>query len=367
MGLSCVALISNATSSVKWCLYRYSNNKKIEIEEHPILNLVNNKANNFLSSKDFFEIWATYLALQGKFYATYSSEIFPSSIEFLYPHCISPIPDKKLFISGFEYRKDNITKIYDSSIVLWSKFFDPSDAYEGLSPIKAMARTIDTENEAVDWNKNTFQNNAVPPGAIQVVNPSPELQEKLREDWLERYAGSNNARIPLVLNADKVSYTNFGMSSQDMDFLEQRKLNRVEICSGFNVPSQLVGDPSGQTYANYKEANKAFWENTIIPKYLDNIKNILNMDLLPRFANNLILEADLDNIPALQINREIKIENTNKLWESGLLKRSEARDSLDYDFGSEDEIYITDIKSKDNKSNKSNVIDFEEKKKNYYY
>lgn len=369
---ACVSLIANATSSVKWCLYRKSNNNITEIEEHPILKIVNDSANKFTTSKDFFDIWSTYLALQGKFYAVYNSPVMPSQIEFLYPHKVNPIPDLKNFIKAFEYRFAEKKIDYKADQVLWSKFFDPLDAYEGLSPIKSMARTIDTENEAVDWNKNTLQNSAVPPGAIQVQNPSPELQQKLREEWLKRYAGSKNARVPLILNAEKANYLHFGMSPQDMDFLEQRKINRIEICAGFGVPAQLVGDTETQTYSNYEQAQKCFWENTIIPKYLTNIKNCLNKDLLPRFADNLLLEPDLDSVPALQENREILIESVTKLFKSGLIKRSEGRSQLDYEFDKEDEIYINDIKGmsieneKENNKKDEEIEAIEVKKKIYY-
>lgn len=368
---SCISLISSCTKKVDWCLYRNLNNKTYEITEHPILNLLNTKVNDYLTSKDFFEIWSTYLAVQGKFFAVYNSPVNPSKIEYIYPHNTYVIPNLQDFFSGIEYRISGKSKNYDKDIVLWSKFFDPLDAYEGFSPIKAMARTIDTENEAVDWNKSTLQNAGVPPGAIQVFNPSPDLQTKLDNEWQKRYAGANNARRPLILNSEKASYVNFGMSQVDMDFLLQRKLNRVEICSGFNVPSQLVGDPEGQTYSNYKEALKSFYELTIIPKYLSNIQGILTGNLCSKFSDNLFIKPNLDNIEALQDSREILINNTRKLWKDGIIKRSEARDTLDYEFDENDNIYYTDIKkSEENNKEKSeenkngNIEDA--KKKDYY-
>jgi HK97 family phage portal protein len=359
---SCVSLIASCVSSVDWCLYRKNNNNTFEITDHPILNLVNTKANPFTSSKDFFDIWSTYLALQGKFYAKYNSNVYPTSLEFLYPHYTKPIPNLNEFVQGFEYSIGGKVYTYESDIILWSKFFDPLDAYNGLSPLKSMSRTIDTENEAVDWNKSTLQNQAVPPGAFKIQNPGPDLSENLRKEWRRRYTGANNSRIPLILDAEKADYVSFGLDPVDMDFINQRKLSRIEICSGFNVPSQLVGDPEGQTYANYAEAQKAFWENTIIPKYLKQIQTILNYDLCPRYADNLYLSPNLDAITALQVNRETKITNVNKLWLSGILKRSESRSELDYEFDKSDEIYITDIKPIKGIPVTSN----ETVKKNYY-
>jgi HK97 family phage portal protein len=369
---ACVSLIANCVSSVEWCLYRQRGKNKTEIDNHPILDLLNKKVNMYTTSKDFFDIWSTYLATQGKFFCIYNSPTTPTSLEFLYPHNVKSIPSLVDFVSGYEYQIGGDKIIYNKDLVLWSKFFDPLDFYNGLSPIKAMARTIDTENEALDWNKNTLQNQAVPPGAIQVVNPSPELQQKLRKEWIERYSGSNNVRVPLILNAEKASYTSFGISPVDMDFINQRKLDRVEICTGFNVPSQLVGDPEGQTYANYAEAQKAFWQNTIIPKYLDNIKNCLNYDLCNRYADNLVIEPWLDKIEALQENRKVKIENVRGLWNDGIITRAEARQELDYETSEVDMLYkpinktpskiddteeeINDNEDEDEKVKKNNTI-----------
>lgn len=343
---ACVAMISSCVSSVPWCLYRRRGKNIVEIDEHPILSLVNNRINPYFSSKDFFDIWATYLALQGKFYAEYNNAMLPTQIYTMYPHFTNPIPNKDRFVQGFEYRMGDVVKIYDSNLVMWSKFNDPLDVYQGLSPIRAMSRTIDTENQAVDWNKTTLQNAAVPPGAIQVVNPSPELQEKLREEWLNRYSGSGNARVPLVLNAEKANYISFGMNPVDMDFLNQRKLTRIEICAGLGVPGQVVGDPEGQTYSNYSEALKAFWENTVIPRYLDNIKNKLNSDLVTRYADNLYLEPNLDNIKALHESVDAIAKRITALFEKNIITQNESRIALGYEELAEGNIFNIDLSGK---------------------
>lgn len=323
---ACVSKISSCVSNVNWKLYRRQlNGKKKEIQEHPLLNLVNVNASSNLSSTDFFDLWATYLALNGKFFALYNFPKIPTELYYLYPFCTKPIPSEHDFVSGFEYQYDANKKTYKKEDILWDKFNDPLDAYEGMSPIRAMARTIDTENESMDWNKATLQNAGVPPGAFQIENAGPQIRETLRRDWLERYAGNKNARIPLLLDSSKASYVNFGLSPIDMDFLEQRKLNRLEICTAFEVPGQVAGDPEGQTYANFESALKSFWENTILPKYLYKIQNKLNSDLVARYADNLILEADLNGISALNDSQEALFARAIDIFESGMVTKNEAR------------------------------------------
>ena len=340
---ACISAISNATSSVPWLLYRkVRGGRLIEIEEHPILTMMNIKANDYMSSKDFIDYWVTYLAIEGKFFAEYINPNMPTQLFPLYPHYMYPVPSQKEFIAGFEYRMDDMIK-YEAKEILWSKFNDPMDVYQGMSPIKSLSRTIDTENEAVDWNKSTLQNAGVPAGVFQVTNPTPELSERLGEEWLKRYGGGKNARKPLILNADKANYIPLGLSPIDMDFLNQRKVNRIEICSAFGVPSQIVGDPEGQTYSNYAEAQKAFWENTVITKYLEHIKDKLTQDLLPRYADNLELRYDVSNVQALKENEEMKSKRVMELFKSGLISRNEARYQLDFEDADNEEVFYNEI------------------------
>lgn len=340
---SCVTQISSATSSVPWLLYRKGlRGRMIEIESHPILEILNNKANSFMSGRDFIDLWTTYLAIQGKFYAEYINPNLPTQMIPLYPHYMKPIPNKKEFVSGYEYNLDKAI-YYNREEILWSKFNDPIEIYDGLSPIKSLMRTIDTENEAVNWNKATLQNAGVPAGIFTIQNPSPELMDNLRDEWRKRYGGGNNARLPLVLNADRAEYQSIGLSSVDMDFLNQRRLNRTEICSAFGVPSQLVGDPEAQTYSNFGEAVKSFWENTVIPRYLEHIKDKLNSDLVSRYADNLVLTYDLSGVTALKESQDALTKRTIELWKNGLIKRNEARFALEYEDVQDGDLFFNEL------------------------
>jgi|GEM_PF-3423373 len=343
---ACVIMISSATASVPWVLYRSQRNKLIEIDEHPILDLVNKNANPNMTSRDFFDLWATFLALQGKFYAEKNNPVIPTQLFPMYPHLTRPIPDLQNYISGYEYDIGGSVKTYKRDSVLWSKFNDPLDFYEGLSPVRAMARTIDTENEAVKWNKSMLQNSAVPPGAISAVNVNPTVIEKLKEEWRSRYGGSSNSRVPLIFDAEKISYTNFGLNPIDMDFLNQRKLNRIEICAGFGVPGQIIGDPEGQTYANYEQANKAFWENTVITRYLDPIKDKLNAEVCLKYNENLVLNYNLDGISALHEALDSISERIMGLFEKNIITQNEGRESIGYEKLPDGDIFSYQIAGK---------------------
>jgi HK97 family phage portal protein len=50
-----------------------------------------------------------------------------------------------------------------------------------------------------------------------------------------------------------------------MDFVEAKNGAAREIALAFGVPPMLLGIPGDNTYANYREANLAFWKQTVLP------------------------------------------------------------------------------------------------------
>src|SRR4051812_49827902 len=50
-----------------------------------------------------------------------------------------------------------------------------------------------------------------------------------------------------------------------MDFIEAKNAAAREITLAFGVPPLLLGLPGDNTHANYAEANRAFYRQTVIP------------------------------------------------------------------------------------------------------
>jgi phage portal protein BeeE len=68
------------------------------------------------------------------------------------------------------------------------------------------------------------------------------------------------------------------------------------------VPPQLLGVPGDNTYANYREANGAFWRQTVIP-LAERAARAMTAWLGPKFPGTRIA-CDLDAVPALSAERE---------------------------------------------------------------
>ena len=171
----------------------------------------------------------------------------------------------------------------------------------------------------------------MPPGALMLFNASKQIIEKVQEKWKKNFAGPQNARMPLIFDSEKMKYLNFGLSQIDMDFLQQRKLTRTEICSAFGVPGQVVGDPEGQTYANYEAALKSFWADTVIPRYLKKIQQELNKTIVQKWDPLLLVKYDTSNIEVLQEDDQVKVDKYTTLFNSNIITLNEAREPLGFE------------------------------------
>jgi HK97 family phage portal protein len=115
------------------------------------------------------------------------------------------------------------------------------------------------------------------------------------------------------------------LGPRDLDFVEARNAAAREIALALGVPPMLVGIPGDNTYANYREANRALIRQTVLPMIGRTMQAVAAW-LEPAFGR-LRLEPDLDRIEALAEEREA-------LWRrvgaADFLDRDEKREAVGY-------------------------------------
>ena len=94
-----------------------------------------------------------------------------------------------------------------------------------------------------------------------------------------------------------------GLSPRDMDFIEAKNAASRDIALAFGVPPMLLGIPGDNTYANYAEANRAFYRLTVLPLIARTARAFSNW-LGPLYGDDLRLEHDYDRIEGLSVERD---------------------------------------------------------------
>lgn len=315
---ACVRKLAQSVSSVPWLVYRDNPDGEDErIPNHPLEKLLR-RPNPYMSGQDLFETLAAHLHLAGNHYwGILETRGKPAEIIVIQPQYIKPVPSSTNYLEAYEIMIDGQPRRVDPREILHFMFIDPGNPWVGLAPLEAAARTVDTDNEQLNWNKVAMQNRAVADGAFTVKEELTKDQyESLKEIIREQHQGSGKAREPWVLHSG-ATWQQMALSPVEMDFIESRKLNREEICAVYGVPPVLVGDFTHATYANYETALKAFWTDTVVP-FLEDISSAINLSLAPRFGEDIIVKPDLTNVPAMQEILKERVDTAQKLFAMGV-------------------------------------------------
>ena len=130
---------------------------------------------------------------------------------------------------------------------------------------------------------------------------TPDQFERLKAELESLYTGAENAGRPLLLEGG-LDWRPMSLSPADMDFLEARNSAAREIALAFGVPPMLLGLPGDNTYSNYREANQAFYRQTVLP-LAKTCAMALNRFLAPWLGADPRLCVDEDGLPAFTDER----------------------------------------------------------------
>ncbi|MFN3292511.1 MAG: phage portal protein, partial [Gemmobacter sp.] len=166
----------------------------------------------------------------------------------------------------------------------------------------------DVHSSASKWSKALLDNAARPSGAI--VYKGADGQGSLAADQYDRlvneiethHMGARNAGRPMLLEGG-LDWKPMGFSPSDMEFHQTKEAAAREIAVAFGVPPMLLGVPGDATYANYQEANRAFFRLTVLPLAAKVTAALAHW--LSGFGGGAVeLKPDLDQVPALAAERD---------------------------------------------------------------
>ena len=326
-----VRMIAEAAASVPLLLYAGAN----EIEDHPLLDLLR-QPNPVSSRVDLLEAWYGYLLVSGNAYL----EAVALGADIRELHALRP--DRMKVVPG----ADGYPEAYDYAVsgqsvrlagepvsgvrrILHMKLFHPADDHYGLSPIEAAATAIDTHNTASRWNKALLDNSARPSGALVYTardgNLSGEQYERLKRELEAGFQGAGNSGRPLLLEGG-LDWKAMSLTPKDMDFLEAKHTAAREIALALGVPPMLLAIPGDNTFANYQEANRTFWRQTVL-SLVARTCEALSTWLSPAYGDTLTLRADTDSLDALSSEREAL---WTRLEKASFLTTDEKRAAVGY-------------------------------------
>ena len=282
-------------------------------DSHPVLGVIN-RPNGVQGRAEFLEAVYGYLMLSGNAYleAVPGPEAVPGELHVLRSDRMSLVPGMDGWPVAYDYTVGGKAHRFDMrgavKPICHLKAFHPQDDHYGLSPMQAAAVAVDVHNAASSWSKALLDNAARPSGAI--VYKGVDGQGSLSSDQYDRlvseieanHQGARNAGRPMLLEGG-LDWKPMGFSPSDMEFQKTKEAAAREIAIAFGIPPMLLGIPGDATYANYQEANRAFYRLTILPLAAKVMADVSHW--LSGFAGEEVeVKVDLDQVPALAVERD---------------------------------------------------------------
>jgi HK97 family phage portal protein len=224
-------------------------------------------------------------------------------------------------LAGWRYRGAGPTDASPAQVFLpeevWhEKLPNPFNFWRGLAPLRVAAESAKAEFAAGLFMRGIIENNA---DTGVIVRTDKWLDEEHREEILamlknrKRHAGRAD-KPAFVCGVTEIVKPQ--LSSSDMQFLENRKFTRSEICAAFGVPEELVTTTEYAKYDVMEGARYNFVENRVIP--LCGRIEAEEQQTVRALDSNAAGWFDLESIPLMQRARRERLAAARTGFDMGV-------------------------------------------------
>jgi HK97 family phage portal protein len=228
-------------------------------------------------------------------------------------------------LAGFRFTGAPMSGPLESQVLLpeeiiHSREFNPHDFWRGMSPLTVAGLAASTDFAAAQFMKGMMTNNADTGVIVTTDQQVDDIQrEQIMAALKERKRKAGTADRPLFLwGGAKIEKPT--VAAADMQFLENRKLNRQEIGAIFKVPETMMGfsdQKNALSGGTAQDAEKLkFIENTIAPlcrRLEDAVRPIVKS-----FDPSFDCYFDEDSLPIMQEARRSRVDTAVKVFSMGV-------------------------------------------------
>lgn len=211
------------------------------------------------------------------------------------------------------------------------KTYNPDSLLRGLSPLEPLRRTLEFEDAAQRAQSSFWRKGARPGVALMhPKNISQPAADRLKLQWDEIAGGADNTGTSVVLE-EGMKPEIMTISANEAQYIESRKLNREEVCAGYDIPPPVLHILDRATFSNITEQMRSMYRDTHAPR-LQSFESTLEMDLRssvrpgatePDFGADVYAEFLLDEV--LRGDFEKRAEGWQRGVNSGWITPAEVR------------------------------------------
>ena len=223
--------------------------------------------------------------------------------------------DRKTYIKEYEYSD----KKFKPEEIIHIKDNSGDNIFTGTSRLDSAKRSLITLSIMIDYQKNFFDNSAIPGLVLTTPNPlSDRIKNRLLHQWQARYSPKKGGRRPMILDGEFKVEPLSKHSFSELDFNESIKRYEETVLKALGVPPILLDTGNN---ANVTPNLKLFYINTVLPlvnKLTQSLELYFGYDIKPNTQDTIALRPEMKD----QANFLSTMAN------AGIMKRNEAREVL---------------------------------------
>lgn len=339
IGYACIQAIAATCAGIPWkCFKMGADGMGQPYVTHKILDLLA-RPNKKMTAGQLTEAEIVYLLISGSSFTVKTGMPLDVTLPLegpatglipVRPNLVRVVPgflgEPEAFLFG---RTDTAGRSYHPSRVSMLQLLNPNDPVYGLGPLQVAGKDVDITAALLSYIFRTLKRFGRPDGVVISKEALTEEQYARMKKTVDERLNNPGKPGGWKLFEGQVEIKEFQFKPGDMG-LGPTELARVRsICSVFKVPPEIIGISEAKTYANYKEARKALYQEAVLPM-MDMLRDKRNAELMknekgkPNYGPTDYLDYDKASIEALQEDKdavwkrvteaEVAGEITNNEW-----------------------------------------------------
>ncbi|GIW89990.1 MAG: hypothetical protein KatS3mg109_0422 [Pirellulaceae bacterium] len=263
----------------------------IEIEDHPIIGLLNGGANTWFTGFEIRKLTSVYMDTVGEAWwlKERNAAGAPVSVWPVPPTWVHelPVPGRPVVVLqlGGETVEIPLTEL------VWFRHLDPANPFgRGSGYGQALGDELATDEYIARHIKQWFFNSARPELLITVPGASEAELRHAEARWTSRLQGFWRAWKPYFVNQN-VDVKEIGQSFREMQLTDLRKFERDLIIQVFGVPPELLGIIESSNRATIEAADHIMARYVLQPR-LEFMRLVLQERLVPEYDDRLIIDYE---------------------------------------------------------------------------
>lgn len=286
----------------------------------------------FYNGFSFMETMQSYVSLRGNGVAIIRRDIAknePTGFEIIEPYRVDPILDNGKVYYQIRDKQGKPHIYYDFQVfhIPCVPLHPKLPGVWGINPLEYHRTTLGFQIAVNEYGPRVF--NGV--NSAGYLSTDMELDDdqvmRISEQWQKRHGGLDNVGSTPVLEQG-MKFIPLTMKPEDLQFIDTRKLNVVDIANIFAVPPYVVGDYSKSTHSNIEQQSIDIVRYTFRPHAIRWETEIKRKLISTKEVNTHNYRFDLEDLTRGDSQARADLIEANMKW--GIKTRDEIRESEDY-------------------------------------